>query len=180
MKKYSISAEAFLTLRHQEVVTIIDLRTPAEHLSERLEDASLMPVSDINSNQLEAHLSKHDASTKKIYLLCQSGKRAEMACDKLAESDFDLCIIEGGLNALKAAGVDTVTSDKKTISLERQVRIAAGALVLLGGILGFSLHPYFFLLSMAIGAGLVFAGISDTCAMGMALMRMPWNQRKIH
>ncbi len=67
---------------------------------------------------------------------------------------------------------------KKTISLERQVRIAAGLLVLLGALLGWLVHPAFIGLSAFIGAGLLFSGITDTCGMGMILARMPWNQCK--
>jgi hypothetical protein len=65
---------------------------------------------------------------------------------------------------------------KKAISLERQVRIAAGSLVLLGLVLGWLVHPYFLGLSAFVGAGLFFAGVTDTCGMGMLLARMPWNQ----
>jgi len=69
-----------------------------------------------------------------------------------------------------------VVRGKKAISLERQVRIAAGFLVLLGALLGWLVHPAFIGLSAFIGAGLVFAGVTDTCGMGMLLARMPWNQ----
>ncbi len=64
---------------------------------------------------------------------------------------------------------------KKAISLERQVRIAAGSLVLLGVALAYFVHPYLIGLSAFVGAGLVFAGVTDTCGMGMMLAKMPWN-----
>jgi len=64
------------------------------------------------------------------------------------------------------------------MSLERQVRIAAGTMVFAGAILGYFVHPYWIGLSAFVGAGLVFAGITDTCAMGMMIARMPWNQVK--
>jgi len=100
-----------------------------------------------------------------------------MALDKLDSGQHsELIIIEGGLNALKAAGAKTIIGSKKTISLERQVRIAAGALTLLGVVLGFTLSSSFFALSAFVGAGLMFAGITDTCGMGMVLARMPWNR----
>jgi hypothetical protein len=67
---------------------------------------------------------------------------------------------------------------KKAISLERQVRITAGTLVLLGTVLGWLVHPAFIGLSAFVGGGLVFAGITDTCGMGMILAVMPWNQVK--
>jgi len=71
-----------------------------------------------------------------------------------------------------------VVRGKKAISLERQVRIAAGSLVLLGAVLGSFVHPAFIGLSAFVGAGLAFSGITDTCGMGMILARMPWNQVK--
>jgi hypothetical protein len=69
-----------------------------------------------------------------------------------------------------------VVRGKATISLERQVRIAAGSIVLIGTLMGAFVHPAFLGLSAFVGAGLVFAGITDTCGMGMLLARMPWNQ----
>jgi hypothetical protein len=69
-----------------------------------------------------------------------------------------------------------VVRGKKAISLERQVRIVAGFLVLLGAVLAMTIHPYFAGLSAFVGAGLMFAGITDTCGMAMMLARMPWNQ----
>jgi hypothetical protein len=86
-------------------------------------------------------------------------------------------VIEGGLNNLKEHGLNTEKGAGKIISLERQVRIAAGLLVLIGVLLGTWYNPWFYGLSGFVGAGLAFAGITDTCAMGMALARMPWNSR---
>ncbi|MFM7738517.1 MAG: DUF2892 domain-containing protein, partial [Planctomycetota bacterium] len=65
---------------------------------------------------------------------------------------------------------------QKAMSLERQVRVAAGLLVLAGVVLGYLVHPWIFALSGAIGAGLIFAGVTDTCMMGNMLAKMPWNQ----
>ncbi|MEN9247837.1 MAG: DUF2892 domain-containing protein, partial [Gloeomargarita sp. GMQP_bins_69] len=63
------------------------------------------------------------------------------------------------------------------ISLFRQVQIVAGSLVLLGTILGATVSPWFLLLSGFVGAGLVFAGVTNTCALGMLLAKLPYNQR---
>ena len=84
--------------------------------------------------------------------------------------------VEGGTLAWEKAGLPVVPG-KKAISLERQVRIAAGLLVLLGTAFGWFVHPAFLGLSAFVGAGLVFAGVTDTCGMGMLLARMPWNGR---
>ncbi len=89
----------------------------------------------------------------------------------------DVINIEGGTSAWEQAGLPVVRG-KKAMSLERQVRIAAGSLILVGVILSFVVHPYLIGISAFVGAGLVFAGITDTCGMGMMLAKMPWNQVK--
>ena len=76
-----------------------------------------------------------------------------------------------------SAGLPVVRG-KSAMSLERQVRIAAGFLALLGALFGFFVHPNYFGLSAFVGAGLMFAGITDTCGMAMLIARMPWNQCK--
>jgi len=69
-----------------------------------------------------------------------------------------------------------VVRGKKFFSLERQIRIVAGTIVFVGAVLGWMIHPAFISLSAFVGAGLVFSGIIDTCAMGMMLAKMPWNK----
>lgn len=83
--------------------------------------------------------------------------------------------VEGGTLAWEGAGLPVVRG-RRVISLERQVRIAAGALVVAGVLLGWLVHPAFLGLSAFVGAGLVFAGVTDTCGMGLLLARMPWNR----
>jgi hypothetical protein len=109
-------------------------------------------------------------------VVCRSGSRGQQACDRLAQAGFTNAIsIEGGTLACEQAGVPVVRG-KKAISLDRQVRIAAGSPVLLGVILGWFVHRYLFGLSAFVGAGLVIAGITDPCGMGLLLARMPWNR----
>ena len=85
-----------------------------------------------------------------------------------------LSVIEGGLGAyVKAAG--RTLKGKARLSLERQVRIAVGSLVLIGVVLGFFVHPGFLIVSAFVGTSLVFAGVTDWCGMGILLGRMPWN-----
>ncbi len=83
--------------------------------------------------------------------------------------------VEGGTQAWDQAGLPVVRG-QQAMSLERQVRIAAGSLVVLGSALGAFVSPYWIGLAAFVGAGLVFAGITDTCGMGMLLARMPWNK----
>ncbi len=65
---------------------------------------------------------------------------------------------------------------KKAVSLERQVRIVAGSLALAGTALGWLVHPAWYGLSALVGAGLIFAGVTDRCGMALLLCRLPWNR----
>ena len=115
-------------------------------------------------------------ATEAVYVICRSGGRGKQACEKFVKSGFlNVVNVDGGTLACVAAGIPTLQG-KKTISLERQVRIAAGALVVLGALLALFYNPSFVLLSGFVGAGLIFAGVTDTCGMAMVLARMPWNQ----
>ena len=98
-----------------------------------------------------------------------------MAAEKL-DGHPRIVVVEGGTEAWVDSGLPVVRG-KKAVSLERQVRIAAGALVLIGSILTL-VNSYFLVLPAFVGAGLVFAGVTDTCGMGMLLAKMPWNQVK--
>ena len=111
-----------------------------------------------------------------MYIICRSGGRSLQACERFLKAGYTNVVnVEGGTLACQTVGLP-LAQGKKAISLERQVRIAAGSLVLLGLVLGWLVHPYFLGLSAFVGAGLVFAGVTDTCGMGMLLARMPWNQ----
>jgi 3-mercaptopyruvate sulfurtransferase SseA len=116
-----------------------------------------------------------NAADHPVYVICRSGGRGAQACDKLQGAGFDKVVnVEGGTLAWVQAGLPVVRGPQ-TISLERQVRIAAGALVVLGSALGMWVHPYFMGLAAFVGGGLVFAGVTDTCGMALLLARMPWN-----
>lgn len=158
---------------------VVDVRTPAETANAHVPGSIFIPVQEITAERVKAEMAAKGQQGKPIYLMCQSGKRAEMAANNLAgKVDEPLIIVTGGMNALSQHGnAPLQKGDSNVISLERQVRIAAGSLVLVGVILGALLNPAFYALSGFVGAGLVFAGVTDTCAMGMLLARMRWNQR---
>lgn len=168
-----LDAEEFVRLSQAQPCTVVDVRSGAEYRSERLPDAVHIPLQDLpdSAGKLEP-VSPNDT----LYLLCQSGKRAASAAEALSQGQqCELVVIDGGLNALKQHGV-RLEQGKGGLSLERQVRIAAGALVLLGVLLGTLVHPAGFALSAFVGAGLMFAGITDWCGMALLLARMPWNR----
>lgn len=150
---------------------VIDVREFSEFNSERIADAQLMPLSNF-----EKHADEIDHS-KPVYLMCRSGNRAKNAAEKLASKGFtDIHVIEGGMVAWAGANLPVVKGESKVWSLERQVRFAAGTIVLTGVLLSVFVSPYLLLISAFVGAGLMFSAATDTCAMGMALARMPWNK----
>jgi len=109
-------------------------------------------------------------------LICKSGNRSSNAAQKFIDAGVDNVVsVEGGTMAWERADLH-VKRVKKAISLERKVRIAGGFLSLLGAVAGYLVHPYFVGLSAFISAGLMFAGITDTCGLGMMLSKMPWNR----
>jgi len=155
-------------------VDLLDVRTPAEYRESHAEGARLVPLNALDPTKvMEA---RQGEAGEPLYLICQSGARSRQAAERFLAAGFtNVVSVEGGTSAWEQAGLPVIRG-KKTVSLERQVRIAAGSLVLLGTLLGVLVHPGFLGLSAFVGAGLVFAGVTDTCGMGMLLARMPWNQ----
>jgi len=155
-------------------IELIDVRSPVEYREVHVESARNVPLDQLDVAALiEA---RKGSANEPLYLICRSGGRGQQACEKFLKAGFSNVInVDGGTMACVEAGLPVVRG-KKTMSLERQVRIAAGSLVLLGVVLGWLVDPVFIGLSAFVGAGLIFAGITDTCGMGMILARMPWNQ----
>lgn len=153
---------------------LIDVRTPVEFREVHVEVARNVPLDQLDPAGLMQ--GRSGSADEPLYVICRSGSRGQQACEKFVKAGFPNVVnVEGGTLACIEAGLPVVRG-KKAISLERQVRIAAGSLVLLGAVLGWFVHPALIGLSAFVGAGLVFAGITDTCGMGMILARMPWNQ----
>jgi rhodanese-related sulfurtransferase len=175
----TISPTTLVDLRRKgEKVTLIDVRTPAEFGEVHVDFAHNIPL-----DRLDTQAVKAVAGDGPLYFVCKSGTRSQKACEKLIAAGLsDVISVEGGTAACEAAGVPVIRG-KKAMSLERQVRIAAGALVAIGAALA-AFGPEAPVNWQAIGAGLagfvgcglVFAGITDTCGMAMLIARMPWNQ----
>ena len=162
------------TLEQNPQIDLIDVRTPAEFETYHIAGARLQPLDQLD---YASRLRSQGANSSPLYLLCESGNRAKRAAEKFAGSGFEHCVvIEGGTKAWADAGLPVVRG-RQTISLERQVRIGAGALVLTGVALGTAVHPAFYWLSAFVGLGLMFAGITGWCGMGILLAKMPWNTR---
>ena len=175
----SVPTISVLELAEREAqgnVDIIDVRTPVEYREVRARNARNVPLDSLDPHAVMQE--RNGTAGDPLYVMCRSGNRAAKACQQFDDAGYTNVVnVEGGVQAWEEAGLPVVRG-KKAVSLERQVRIAAGALVLLGAVLGFFVHSYFIGLSAFVGAGLMFAGITDTCGMAMILAKMPWNQLK--
>ena len=159
-------------LREQATVRLLDVRTAGEYEAVHIPGAYNVPLDSLNEHAREIR----DNVADPIVLVCQSGQRARKAEDALNAARLkNLHVLDGGVNGWVAAGLPVVRGPKK-ISLERQVRIAAGALTAAGGLLGAFVNPLLGLLATVVGGGLVFAGLTDTCGMAMVLAKLPYNR----
>jgi len=153
-------------------VELIDVRTPAEYGEIHIPFARNCPLESFNPQELL----RGRASDAPLYVVCRSGSRGQQACQKLQTAGHGAVInVDGGTMAWAAAGLPVVRG-KKAMSLERQVRITAGLMVLTGAVLGGLVHVGWIGLSGFVGAGLIFAGVTDCCPMALFIARMPWNQ----
>ena len=160
-------------LRKSKNIMLIDVRTPAEFAELHAEGARSIPLDKLDPKALAVECRDGDC----IYIICRSGGRGKQACEKLLAAGLDKVLnVEGGTLAWEQAGLPVVRG-RKVMSLERQTRIAIGLLVLIGAALTVFVDIGFVGLSAFMGAGLVFAGITDSCAMAMMLAKMPWNHR---
>jgi rhodanese-related sulfurtransferase len=156
---------------------ILDVRTATEVKAACLPGCLHIPLHELTATRLQQEIARQGKDSHRIYLLCQGGKRAEKAADQLRDQvNAEFVVIDGGINAMREANIPLQHTGKASMSLERQVRIVAGLLVLIGVLLGTVMNPLFYALSGVVGAGLMFAGITDTCMMGMLIARMPWNR----
>ena len=150
----------------------IDVRSPGEYAAGHIPGAVNIPM-----EQIEARMDDLLPGVP-VVLVCQAGKRARMVAGLIEPCRRDVSVLEGGTAAWAAAGLPLVANVKSRFSLERQVRLIAGLLVLLGVLLSLALNRNWILLAAFVGAGLTFAGLTDICLMAGLLIRMPWNRSR--
>ncbi|QBF46610.1 rhodanese-like domain-containing protein [Janibacter limosus] len=151
---------------------IVDVRTPGEFADVHIPGSYNVPLDLLEEHRRE--LAEH--LDDDVVLVCRSGARARRAEGALAEAGLpNLHVLDGGITAWESAGGDVVRGEG-TWDLERQVRLVAGSIVLTG-IVASTVVPQAKWLSAGIGAGLTGAALTDTCAMGMLLSKLPHNRR---
>jgi rhodanese-related sulfurtransferase len=148
---------------------LVDIREPAEFARERIPGARLLPAARLAGADLSA--------ARRVIFHCKSGARTLAAAPQLAACGAaEIYGLKGGIEAWRSAGLPTLIDRTAPIDLMRQVQIAAGALILIGALLGVLVHPGFFGLSAFVGAGLLTAGLTGFCGMARLLALMPWNR----
>ena len=149
---------------------LIDVREYPEFAEGHIEGSELVPL-----GTLEKASEGWDRSAP-LTLVCRSGRRAEEARQTLVRKGFtSLKVLDGGVQTWTNSGKSLAVAQNKPWSMERQVRVTAGALVLTFFGIGLLTSKKFFVGAAVVGAGLVYAGVSDTCMMASVLGRMPWN-----
>lgn len=166
--------ELFDRISQGNSVTLIDVRTPAEYQEIHVDIAKNIPLDRLNPSALGLDAN----SNEPVYVICRSGARGSQACQSLLRSGLNHVVnVEGGTMAWASAGLPVIRG-KKAVSLERQVRIIAGGLIVLTSILALMHDSRWALLAGFMGAGLLHAGLFDNCMMAMCLAKLPWNQTK--
>jgi len=153
---------------------LIDVRSAAEFNEVHVDGAQPHPLHTLDPAAVTAQ--RPAAATGPVAVLCRGGQRAAQAVAKLNAAGVEAVVVQGGTLACVNAGLPVVRG-RAAMSIERQVRIAAGALVAAGALGGAFVHPWCLALPVFVGGGLMFSGLTNTCGMGSVLARMPWNNR---
>lgn len=160
-------------------INLIDVRSPAEYRAGHVAGAKLIPLDELNVETLAANELYDDTRhAHPVYLTCQAGLRAQQAAERLIEAGYhNVALLEGGTQAWQNAGLP-INRCGYAISLERQVQIAIGMLLLLKVVFGFTVNELFFAAIPVIGAGLIVAGMTNWCGMSRLIALLPWNQNR--
>lgn len=169
-----MTVEEFAPLSRRGGFDMIDVRTPMEFYEIHAVGSLCVPLNTLNPQAIME--SRGVRATEPLYIICRSGGRSQQACEVFEKAGYSNVItIEGGTLAWEKFGLPVNRGQRKMISLERQVRICAGLLTLIGSLLAI-VSSWFLIVPAFIGAGLAFAGLSNTCGMGMLLAKAPWNR----
>lgn len=175
MESQTITVRELSERTQSETLELIDVRTPLEFRTVHAKHARNVPLDRLDPNEIMA--ARNGDAEQTLYVICKGGTRGAKAQAKFREAGYENVVnVEGGTDAWVTASLPAVRG-KKAMSLERQVRIAAGFIVFVGAVAAIVTgNVYFAGIPAFVGAGLMFAGITDSCAMGMLIARMPWNQ----
>ncbi|MFE6698904.1 rhodanese-like domain-containing protein [Streptomyces sp. NPDC057718] len=157
-----------------EEFTVIDVRAPGEYAAGHVPGALNIPLDKL-PDALPAL--KSASARGSLLVVCASGVRSTRACEILAGADIEAVTLTGGTSAWEGdgRGLDRPEGAHATWPMERQVRLAAGSLVVAGLVAGIR-FPAARWLSAGVGTGLVYSALSNTCGMAAVLSKLPYNQ----
>jgi rhodanese-related sulfurtransferase len=149
---------------------LVDIRGRDEHAREKIPAATSNPIDALAPVPGDMPVIFH----------CRSGNRTAVNAERLRQvCDSDVYILEGGIDAWKAAGLPVTRDSRQPLEIMRQVQIAGGTTILLSTLLALLLSPAWTLLAGAVGAGMLHAGLTGSCAMTRLLEPMPWNRPRL-
>ena len=153
---------------------LLDVRTPGEYADAHVPGAQLIPLDELDA---AAFRRERGGDCTPVYVLCQSGGRARRAIEKLERAGAQGCVlVEGGTQAWIDAGLPVNRGESKVLPLMRQVQITVGFLSAAGAALALAVNPWFALIPLVTGCGLLFAGLTGFCGLALLLAKMPWNK----
>lgn len=154
---------------------LLDVRTPAEFASAHIPGSRSVPLDTLEST--DDHTLRSDYGDAPVVIVCRSGRRAEQARTRLTEAGVQSAsVLEGGILEFERAHPERVRRGKAHWAMDRQVRMVAGSLVVVGFLGGRFLSPRIGYLAGAVGAGLTVSALTDSCMMASVLSKMPWNK----
>lgn len=155
-------------------VQLLDVRTPGEFAAAHVPGAKLIPLDDLKPDAFQRERGSEEIP---VFVLCQSGGRARKAIEKLERAGVHGCVlVEGGTQAWIDAGLPTERAPSRALPLMRQVQIAVGLVSAVGAALALAVNPLFAIIPLALGCGLLFAGLTGICGLALLLAKMPWNR----
>lgn len=153
-------------------VKLLDVRSALEYSDAHIKNSINIPI-----DMLTSKIKDLSGSGQAYIVLCRTGNRSPMAADMLVQSGISsVKVMEGGIERWKKERLPLIKG-QGGVSLERQVRLIAGIMMLLGILLAWLIHWGFIFISVWVACGLIFAGITDSCLMGMLLMKFPYNKK---
>lgn len=174
-----ISPQETLKLLQAGAIHLIDVRDIVEYEVNRIEGATLIPLSELSADKLPQ-------DGLPIVFHCRSGMRSQVACQRVLDDneDLDVSSMEGGIIAfekmIKSANTSDNSNNKKNscamLPIEQQTFIMIGVLIIVSSLAGFFLNPNWLMVSLFIGSGMVFAGLTGSCKLSMLIQKMPWNR----
>ncbi|MEM0910869.1 MAG: rhodanese-like domain-containing protein [Pseudomonadota bacterium] len=167
----NIDAQQLKVLIDSNDACLVDVREAIEHDAFHIAPSAHIPLGKITSDLLPK-------TDKKVVIYCLKGVRGQKACEKVTATndDVDVFNLTGGINAWRAAGLPLKVSEKKHFPLDRQVQITIGSFVLFSALASVLVNPAFVWVAAFFGAGLMFAGMTGTCGLGLLIAKMPWNK----